>query len=78
MLNVDAKNLELLLSCASGADCERSNGGSARGRAFPGDSGRVSAVILDFARVTTVDAGGLGVMLACASSWNHKESVSNS
>ena len=33
----------------------------------------VSAVILDFARVTTVDAGGLGVMLALREQVESKE-----
>ena len=62
MLNVHAKNLgTVAVLCLQG---QIVNGETEVLRNAVQSLSEVSAVILDLARVTTVDAGGLGVMLA--------------
>ena len=61
MLKVHARNLEnVAILCLQGPIV---NGETAALRHAVDSQSKVSAVVLDLARVSTVDAGGLGVML---------------
>ena len=75
MLKVQARNLgNVAFLCMQG---QIVNGETETLRNAVHSQSDVSTVVLDLAQVSTIDAGGLAVMLELPSSFNQKESASN-